>query len=494
MKWKQPLAIFFLLFTFFSSSGANVHHHSCPPCPPAPQPKLLSLEEAIFLALRYNPLVRNAEIQRVVDKFNLKLSEYSYEVQYALTGSMVYNNTTSNGVHSETRTYNLTPAVSYLTPLGTQINVSMPHNITHSLGNPAFFNPLLSIVAVQPLLKGFGPLVTLAPLYNAYDQELINRLTLRNTVIGTITTVITQYTGLIQAQNTLKTLQLALDASIATLNQYRAEIKAGRRAPADVVQFQANVAQQELSIQAQLITIQQAQLTLLASLGLDPTIPLAVPEKVTMNDKDLPDLQQSIQLALRNDITYQNQKLSLRIAQRNLLVTRDAQRWTLNATLTQNFGGGSGGSPNSGYESLFNGQNKSTNIALALNVPIRNVPLQQQLVSAKVGVDQAETTLAAQRRAVISAATNAYYTLVNTKQQITQAQQSVNLAQISLNNANIRLNYGRSTPFEVTTLQNNLTNAQISLINTEISYVNALAQFEQVLGITLDRWRICLGF
>ncbi len=155
-------------------------------------------------------------------------------------------------------------------------------------------------------------------------------------------------------------------------------------------------------------------------------------------------------------------------------------------------GGGSGGFPNSGYDSLFNGQNRATNIQLQLIVPIRDINLQGQLVSGKVAVDQAEITLAATRRGVIASATNAYYTLINTKQQIAQAQQSVDLAALSLKNANIRLNYGRSTPFEVTTLQNNLTNAQISLINTEINYVNALASFEQVLGITLDRWHLCV--
>jgi len=456
------------------------------------QAPMLTLEDAIFLSLRYSPLVRNAEIQRIVDKFNLRLAQYSYELQYALTGNLNYSNTTVGGFHSEATTYNLTPAVNWLSPIGTQITVSGANNFSHSIGQQTFFNPLVTATVVQPLIRGYGPAVTLAPLYNAYDQELIARLTLRNVVITDITTVITQYTALVQAKNTLKALQLSLETTLNTLKQYKAEIQAGRRAPGDTVQFQVNVAQQQLAIEAQLVTIQQAQLTLMQTLGLDPTIPISVPAKIDMNDKNLPDLKRSIELTLQNDITYQQQKLSLRVLQRQLMVQRDQQRWQLDATFTQTFGGGAGGGVNSGFGSIFNGQNKSTAIGLQLNVPIHNIALQAGLVQAKVALDQAIISLAAQKRAVIANAINAYNTLISQKQQITQAQKAVELANLNLNNANIRLNYGRSTPFEVGSLQIDLTNAQISLINTVISYDNSLAAYEQTLGITLDRWGVKL--
>src|ERR1700678_1930172 len=61
---------------------------------------LLTLSDAIYLALRYNPNVRNAEIQRVIDKFNLRLAKYSYELQYALTGNINYSNESIAGIHS----------------------------------------------------------------------------------------------------------------------------------------------------------------------------------------------------------------------------------------------------------------------------------------------------------------------------------------------------------------------------------------------------------
>lgn len=460
-------------------------------CPASP---VLSLEDSIFLTLRYNPLVRNGEIQRIADKFNLRASQYAYELQYALTGSLDYTNTISSGSRTETINSTLIPAISYVTPIGGKFTTTFANPINKTAGASAFYNPKLTFNYTQPLLRGYGLDVTLAPLFNAYDQEIINRLNLKNTIIQAITTVVVQYTAIVQAQNTYKAQQLSLENSLATVRQYQAKIKAGQSAPADIIQFQSDVANQQVALASQLIAIQQAKLVLMGSLGLCPTAPFSVPETVTMDDSNLPNLHQSICLALANDITYQIQLIQLRILWRQVEIAANQQLWQLDATVTQTQGGGSGGSPNSGIESLFNGQNRSTFLGLQLSVPINDITRQNQLVQSKVGYQQQKITVEAQKRAVIANATNAYNTLLITKQQVEQADSAVKLATLNLKNAYIRLNYGRSTPFEVSTLQNTLTNTQISLINTQISYINTLAAYEQVLGITLRRWGVCIRY
>lgn len=465
---------------------------TAPICGPTP-PKL-SLQEAIFLALRYNPGVRNGEIQRVVDKYNLRVAQYQFELQYALTANANYTNTTSGGARSESNKFDIAPAFKYETPVGTKISLLLNNTLNHTASASTYYNPLATFVITQPLLRGAGQAVTLAPLYNAIDAEAIACLNLRNTIIGTITQVINQYTAVVQAENTLKSQELALATSLATVKQYMVQIKAGQSAPADIVQFQADAANQRLQVEASQIALEQARLSLLATLGLDPNSPFKVTDDVTMNDKDLPDLPHSIDLTLKNDIAYQTLKLTLREDQRALYVARDSQRPELDATVTQTFGGGTGGFPNSGLDSFTNGQNKSTNATLSLTVPINDVTLHQQLVNAKVAVEQQEIAVAAQKRLVIANAINAYNTLISQREQITQAKQALVLADLNLKNATIRLQYGRSTPFEVGTLQTALTNAQISLINTDVAYINALAAFEQTLGITLDRWCVQIRY
>ncbi len=117
---------------------------------------------------------------------------------------------------------------------------------------------------------------------------------------------------MIQAQNTLKALQLALDESIATFKTIPAEIIAGRRARADVVQFEANVAQQELSIQAQFDHDTTSKINFIGKFRARPNDCITVPEKVSLCDDNLPNLTQSIQLALRNDYNLSTTKIAIK--------------------------------------------------------------------------------------------------------------------------------------------------------------------------------------
>src|SRR5690349_19776255 len=72
----------------------------------------LTLNDAILLALRYNPNIKNAEIQRIVDKFSLRVAENNYELNYALSGAANYNHSAQGGTVSESNNYSLTPAVN----------------------------------------------------------------------------------------------------------------------------------------------------------------------------------------------------------------------------------------------------------------------------------------------------------------------------------------------------------------------------------------------
>jgi outer membrane protein TolC len=456
----------------------------------APQ---LTLNDAILLALRYNPSVQNAEIQRVIDKFNLRLAKNEYEVNYALEGTANYNNSNQSGSISINNTYALTPSANLnRTPYGTSFALSAPNTINKTVGGNAYYNPGVNLTMTQPLLRGFGKAVNMLRLYDAQDTELVNQLNLKNTIITTITQVIAQYTALAQAKNTLLTQQLALKNSLATLKQYQALIKAGRNAPADLMQFQATVASQQLTLEQQQTRLQQAKLTLLNTLGLDPNTEFTNATQINMPVLALPDLTNSIALALHNNVAYQTQLINLKILKRAYVNAKDQQRWQLDLTTTVGAGGGSGGAPNSGLASLTNGENNTKQVGLRLSIPIDDLNRKQQVVQSKNTLDQAEITLAATKRQVLSDTTNAYTSVLSEKRQIMQAQQAMRYANDNLQIAYAKARYGRISPFEVSSLQSALTDAQIAAITTQENYNNAIANFDQAVGLTLARWRIQL--
>lgn len=459
------------------------------------KPVILTLRESIFIALRYNPVVESGEIQRIIEKFNLRVAFWNYELKYALTGTAAYNFNVSNGTKSESDSQTVVaPAVSLLTPLGGTVTAAMTNPLTHTASAPRFYNPGLAVAITQPLLRGFGPDIALSPLRLAEYTELLNRLTLQNTVMSTITTVISQYAALAQAENSLIVQRLSLQNSIATLKQQEAMLKAGRVAEADLVQFQATVASQQLSIEQQEVSLIQTRLALLSTLGIDPTTYIATTKKVKIENDVLPTLKECLRMALLNNISYQQELINLRVSKINLALATDAQRWQLDLVASRRQGGGSGGAPNSGIPSLFNGSNYGTTVGLSLTVPINDLSLQRTLVQAKVGLRQEYIRLAALKRQTVNNVINAYNTVLSQKEQITQAKIAVELAQQSLDVALAKLKYGRVTPFEVSTLQTTLTTQQISYINTIATYVTNLAALDQIIGYTLDRWHVKIKY
>ncbi len=481
---------FVILFLFLCFSKIAFAIEGSPP----PKTVFLSLREAILLSLRFNPIVQVEEIQRIIDKYNLRVSYWNYEPKYGITANATYNKRVSSGISTETDNQNFIPTASLLTPLGTQLNLNMQNPVTHVSGSPRFYNPAINLNLVQPLLKGFGPDVALAPLHTAQNQELINQLTMKGTMMQTITTVIGQYAALAQAQNSLAAQRLSLKNTIETYKREVARVKAGRAAEADLIQFKASIASQQLSVEQQEVNIEQSQSALLAVLGIDPTTPLKTVDQVKFDNDSIPTLENCIKMGLANNIQYQIELINLRLAKIALTVAEDNQRWQLDFVASRTQGAGVGGPPNEGFPSLFNGQNKNSTVGVNLTIPIDNLQQQRDLAQAQVNLRQEYVRLAAQKRQVIINVENSYYVVLNQKQQIVQAKLALDFAVQTLDIAEAKLKYGRTTPFEVSTLQTNVINQQLSYINAIAAYVVNLAILDQIIGNTLDRWTVCLKY
>ncbi len=437
---------------------------------------ILSLRDAILLAMRFSPNVKNAELQRVVDKFSLAVAHDQFAPQIGLTGQALFQNNSKPS-------YSGFPTINYLTPYGTQINTGLTNIINPN--NPSAITTDASVTVTQPLLRGFGPTVTMAGLYSAIDTEKINQLNFKNNVISQVVEVINAYYQLVQAYNNLEINKLSIRDEQNTLNQTRAKIKVGKAAETEQIQQQLNIANSELSISQNQNAVLQSYQNLLTLLGLDPNAKVNVDKKINYSLKPLPPLKESIDIALEHNTVYLSALLTYKITERGVIVAKDQQKWQLNATaeLLQPI------KPAAGSTAVG-----SKSLTLDLDIPIHDLTRQEQLVSAKVALEQAKVNLTQQKYALITQVTNAYNTVVFSQRQLQLAQSSVKLAQQSLNIAKIKFNYGKTTTFELTSLQSSLTNAQIGYIGQQIQYITAVEAFFQTLGTTLDKWNIELTY
>ncbi len=437
---------------------------------------VLTLKEAILLALRFSPEIKNAELQRVVDKFSLAVARNQFAPQLGLTAQALFQNGSSPN-------YSAFPTLNYLAPYGTQINTGLTQQLnpgTNTISNEA------TVTITQPLLRGFGRDVTLAPLNNAKDSEKVNRLTFKNNVITTVINVIQAYYQLVQAYNNLDINQLSLRDEQTTLNQTLAKIKVGKAAQTEQIQQQLNIANSQLSMSQNQSAILQSYQNLLILLGLDPNAHINVEKKITSTETSLPNLSESIAIALANNIAYQSAQLNYKMIERQLLLAKDQQKWQLDAVgmLMQPIS-----SPGQG-----NTSNGSKSLTLNLGIPIHDLSRQQQYVNAKVGLQQAKINLDLQKYQLIANVTNAYNTVQYSKKQLQLSAQAVQLAQQSLAVAKIKFNYGKTTSFELTSLQTTMANARISYIGQQIQYITAVENFFQILGTTLEKWQITLTY
>lgn len=436
----------------------------------------MTLKEAILLAMRMNPDVHNAELQRVVDKFAVAVARNQFYPQLSLSGQALYQNDSK-------ASYGALPGVTWATPLGSTVSTAITQTVNNNI------NPSISsggqLTLTQPLLRGFGPAVARASQQNALDNEKNNQLNFKGQVINVVVAVIGAYYQLVQAHNDLRVNQLQLKDAQSTLSQTLAKVKVGKAAPADEIQQQAQIAELQLAIASDQNNINQANQNLLNLLGLDPNAHIRINEAIASTYPATPDLQQSINQALANNINYQQALNNFRISQRALVTAKDAQKWDLDAVLNLN----QRLSQNTGDVPSL-----SKSLTLNLNIPVHDMPRKQQLVNAKTALDQAKTNLDQIKRRLITDVTNAYNNLQFSRRQIALYQNSIKLAQQSLTIAKIKFNYGKATPFELVTLQTNLTQTELRFITQQIYYLTSVEAFYQLLGTTLIKWGLALTY
>ncbi len=429
--------------------------------------KLMTLHDAILLALRNNPQIQSARLQRVVDKFSLEVARNEFWPHYGISGVASYVKGSKPG-------YGASPELSLKTAIGTQIVVSGESDLNAGNENR------VTLTVTQPLLRGFGPNVNLAGYRNSLDNEEGNKLTLRDRFQSTITEVITAYYQVVQDYNRLDVDRSSLKESEQTLHATEMQIKAGKRPETDISQQAAQVAQQRFSITQDLNTIDQDTQKLLILLGLDPHATIAIDKKIDLSLQALPSKEESVQIALGNNINYRKGLLTLKTKYRDLDVAKNNQLWDLSVTATnaQNI------------LTKFQDIQADRRVVLNLDIPIDDKPRQQTLVNAKTSLEQFKIDQRNTERQLVSDVITALRNLSAQREQIKLAEKSVEYSEQSMRIAQRKFQFGRSSMFEVTSLQRQVTSQQQTLINQKITYLNTMAQFEQTLGTSLKKWGI----
>lgn len=444
----------------------------------------LTLGDAVYLGLRNNPAIRSAYLQRVAQKFDLRVAEDVFNPKLTLNSS--YRST--RGSVDNARNANVTPSSSLLGEYGTRLSMSWTQQLNNANRAGRYRSDGLDLAIIQPLLRGAGWDATTAPLRLSRLAEQANRLNLKATVAQTISQIIATYRELLRAQEQLSIVQDALKRSGTLLEVNRALIGAGRMAEFEIVQTEADIATQQLGVEEAQNQLDTNRLALLRLLALDLSTPIRATEALEARPMQI-DKRQAFNLAQTQQPEYLAALLGSQQADLNLVIAKDSGRWQVDLVAGANqirdtYNNDAGSSNNRTWDSYAGVQ---------VQIPIGDISTRQAEVRARVNVEDQQVRITDARQELERSVNDVVRDLGTRWRQYEIAQRAVELSRRKIEIEREKLSAGRSTNFQVLSFETDLRNAENAQLNALIAYLNAQTQLDLTLGMTLESWEIALN-
>lgn len=448
------------------------------------QATTMTLGDAVYLGLRNNPAIRSAYLQRVAQKFDLRVAEDVFNPK--LTLNSYYRNT--RGSADNARNASVAPATSLLGEYGTRLSMAWTQQLSNADRAGRYRSDGLDLAIIQPLLRGAGWDATTAPLRLSRLSEQANRLNLKATVAQTISQIIATYRELLRAQEQLSIVQDALKRSDTLLQVNKALISAGRMAEFEIVQTEADIATQQLGVEEAQNQLDTSRLSLLRLLAVDLSTPVRATEALEARPMQI-DKRQAFNLAQTQQPEYLAALLGSQQADLNLVIAKDSGRWQVDLVAGANqvrdaYNNDAGSSNNRTWDSYAGVQ---------VQIPIGDISTRQAEVRARVNVEDQQIRITDARQELERSVNDVVRDLGTRWRQYEISQRAVELSRRKIEIEREKLSAGRSTNFQVLSFETDLRNAENAQLNALIAYLNAQTQLDLTLGMTLESWEIALN-
>ena len=438
----------------------------------------LSLDECIALGLRENTTIRSAYLDRIVQRFDLRVAESRMDPQLGIVADLLHSR--SAGQRQTLRS--VAPTMTLLLPTGAQLSLAY----TRTTSAEQRGHTSLSYQVQQPLAKGAGIVINALPVENARLLERIHKLHLQDTVGRTVVAIATAYRELQRLQWQQQIAEQSLARSRQLLNVNAALIAAGRMASIEMVQTQADLAGLELA------QLEQDQQLLRARSALASLTGLARGRGIRASD-ELPldfgavDARQAILTALDRQAQFQALLLALEVTRNQLRSARDKLSWDVSL-----IAGGELSRSQHGGDLPFDQSSRGHHLGVQLSIPLPDLMARQAWVQAQVQLQQSQLQLESARRELEQRIIDAVQDVHARWRQIELGINAAALSRRKLEIEQEKLRLGRSSNFQLLSYQGDLRLADNAVLNARIAYLNAVTELEYQQGSLLDRWQIAV--
>jgi outer membrane protein TolC len=440
------------------------------------RPVPISLVDAVALGVRDNRDFRAAFLDRAVQRFRLRAAEQRFAPRLDILAD-VYREDLAGVV---THRASVGGVGSMLLPSGARIAFAWDRRQRLDRRGDS---DVATLAVAQPLLRGGGFAVNHAPLRIARLQDSIERLALRNTLSEGISRIVFAYHSLQQAQEQVRLADLALGRTAELIATNRALIDAGRMAAADIVQSEADQANQQVALQQVRQQRNSAQLALLEQLALDPATNIVAADPIAAEQVPI-DTTHAVEIARARRMDLLAQQHAVEQAREGLRIARNQRLWDLSVVASA--------TRTAGRDPLFGPLPSLTNnrVGLQLAIPLGDPAPRLAVAEADTSLRTAELRLEALDQSVETQVRDAAQRVEAAWLQVEAARRSRDLSVRAVDIARDKLAAGRSSNFEVLSLQDALRAAEIQQLSSIISYLDALTSFDLQIGATLESWKI----
>ena len=424
----------------------------------------LTLEEAVRLALRNNRTLLSARHEREIERFSLAVAEDRYRPRANIGASTQTDNRSPGSA-------DLSIGPSLRIPTGGELSVRWSQPLAGGIGRTGNWTLGFS----QPLLRGFGIGIDTAPLRIARIREQRNILSYRDGVASTVESVIGAYRAVIRAHRAIAISRESLARARRQLEINRALIRAGQMAAREIVQTEAEVANRELALVTSENSLRAADAALISILDVDDVTRIRPVERTQSVEPVWPELEQSIETALRHRTDYLGARMGAEVAEINLRRTENDGLWDLTLDASVSRGSGEG---------------RDFGASLGLRIPLGDRSAKLAVMSAKNALRGARLQLVELRQSIRIAVRQAVRGVEVGFRRVELARRARVLAEQKLDVEQKKLAQGLTSTFRLTAVEDDLVRAQNGELDATIAYLNALTALDRTLGTTLRTWGI----
>lgn len=326
---------------------------------------------------------------------------------------------------------------------------------------------------------------------NTYAQSQANVLSAEKTAEQTrrriLNTIRSQYIAVLRTKQTLRIRREDFEVGKKQLERIRAQFEAGTVAIAPVFTQEADVANRELAIVQAENDLEIAKGTLLASLGLNPTMSadfadIAIPQVITESDmkafrSTFGEANQIAFQALQKRMDYASAQASIDAAQAAIKIAQGAWYPSIGAGFQYSWNGNDIANFN-----RFSQQGLGVTMTYTLFDRFnREVTIQR----AQISEDQAKIQKRITEQRISADVQNAFTQLNAAEKSLDITARSLKSAEQNFNAAEERFKVGAANILDYTTANGTLVTARINRTNALYNYIAAQYQVRFALG-TLD--------